>query len=366
MIYTIIFYLLIAYYSSRPDPKALKWACIVAAIYYGIRYNYMPDYMAYMAYFERVSSPSYIYDPDYEHFEIGWYLLNKAFVPIGYFPFVFICSCVFAFGVYSMVKCLKIDQKYLPIVLFGFFTLPALAVLSSAQRQFFVAGVFMIAYRYLLYEKLTNIKSLYSKTTLLYFVIVYICSTFHSSAIFLVLVPFLSVIPIKSKFTTFIVVVFFLAFISVGSSYLPILMGSYIEQTETYDYLSETLANSEIGGATLLATLMYAFQIYFFSKALSLKDLNRDEAMIILVALLCVALNISSYYVQQLYRIAMYMSLFTYLTIPLIATKMPKSTANIFYNVMLIWIIWNSLKIISFAPPARECDQYHTIFSVLF
>lgn len=170
MIYTIVFYLILAIvlYFNKKNP--LKWACIVVAIYFGIRYNYMPDYMGYYRTFENYCNPSFEYDPEFEHMEIGWYYISRLFVslgvPYGFYAFVFVCSCVFAFGVYRVLKVFDIDQSLLPIVMIGYFTVPATNVLCSAQRQFLVTGIFLIAYSYLLYSKFNTWKDLYSTSAI--------------------------------------------------------------------------------------------------------------------------------------------------------------------------------------------------------
>lgn len=276
MIYTIIFYILIAVITFGGKNSALKWSCVILAIYCGLRYDYMPDYMHYYNAFEEFANANYIYDSDYSHYEYGWYLLNRLFSPMGFFTFVFICSSVFAYGVFCLIDCFNIDKKLLPIVLIGYCVSPSVAVLCSAQRQFVVASIFMIAYKFLLHDNIGNISALYSKKYFLYYGVILICSTLHSSAVFLLIIPFIGLIPHGTKKCMMVSIMLFLAFIILGERYLPLVLNHYIEKTETYEYLDLDKSDTS-AGFTYLAMLNIGFQVLFFSYVLSIKNLQNKR-----------------------------------------------------------------------------------------
>lgn len=360
MIYTILFYLLIAIITFNKRTSALKWSCIVLAIYCGLRYNYMPDYMHYYNAFKEFANENYIYDPDYSHYEYGWYLLNKLFSPLGFFAFVFICSSVFAYGVFCVIDCFKIDRKLLPIVLIGYCVSPSVAVLCSAQRQFVVASIFMIAYKFLLHDNIGNKDALYSKKYLLYYLTILICTTLHSSAVFLLLIPFIGLIPHGSKKCMMVSIILFLIFIISGETYLPLVLSHYIEKTETYEYMNLERIDTS-GGFTYFAIINIIFQVLSFSYVLSIKHLSRQEKTVILLAFIALTLNISIHFVSQLYRISMYISLFTFIAIPIIYQKIPYRYKYIYLSAMWVFIIWTSLKV--FQPAPYSWAEYKTIFS---
>lgn len=370
MIYTIFFYLILTLVLYRQKEKPLKWACIVVAIYYGIRYNYMPDYMGYYRTFENYCYPNFVYDPDFEHMEIGWYYISKLFVPLsvpyGFFAFVFICSCIFAFGVYRVLKVFEIDQSLLPIVMIGYFTVPATTVLCSAQRQFLVTGIFLIAYSYFLYGKFNSWRDLYSKNTLIYYAIIAFCTTLHSSSSFLFLAPCFHLIPSKSRFASLLVIGGFVTFFYTADSVLPFLMGGYMQQTGTYDYMEETFGSSDLESITITAVVSYAVQIFFCAFALSLKNLNKNEIFVVACAILSLIFALSGFYVKQLNRIGLYLNFFTYLSMAILSVKLPDNLKRYFSLMMWIFIIWNALKVLQPMPLVHGRDvSYKTIFEVL-
>lgn len=362
MIYTIIFYLLIAIITFNGKSNALKWSCIVLAFYCGLRYDYMPDYMHYYNAFNEFANANYIYDSDYSHYEYGWYLLNKIFSPLGFFAFVFICSSVFAYGVFCVIDCFNIDRKLLPIVLIGYSVSPSVAVLCSAQRQFVVASIFMIAYKFLLHDNIGRKRALYSPKYLLYYLTILICSTLHSSAVFLLLIPLVGLIPYGSKKYMIVSIIIFLAFIVFGETYLPLVLNHYIEKTETYEYMDLDKSDTS-GGFTYFAILNIAFQVLFLSYTLTIKRLSNQEKCVVLLAFLALSLNISIHFVPQLYRISMYISLFTFIAIPIIYQNISCKYRNIYLFAMWIFIVWTALKV--FQPAAYSWAEYKTIFSTI-
>lgn len=371
MIYTIFFYLILSLVLYRQKGNTLKWACIVVAIYYGIRYNYMPDYMGYYRAFENYCSPSFEYDPSLEHMEIGWYYISKLFIPLGvpygFFAFVFVCSCVFAFGVYRVLKVFDINKSLLPIIMIGYFTVPATTVLCSAQRQFLVTGLFLIAYSYLLYGQFKSWKDLYSKKTLIFYAIIAFCTTLHSSSSFLFLAPFFHLIPSRSRLASILVIVGFATFFFVAGEYLPWLMRGYMQQTDSYAYIEETFGSSELESVTITAIVSYSVQIFFCALALSLKNMNKNDIFVICCAILSLIFALSGFYVRQLNRIGLYLNFFTYLSMAILSVKLPYNYRKVFTYMMWIFIIWNALKVFQPTPLVHGRDiSYKTIFEVIF
>ena len=371
MIYTIFFYLILSLVLYRQKGNTLKWACIVVAIYYGIRYNYMPDYMGYYRTFENYCNPNFVYDPDFEHMEVGWYYVSKLFIPLGvpygFFVFVFVCSCILAYGVYRILKVFDIDQSLLPIVMIGYFTVPATCVLCSAQRQFLVTGIFLIAYSYLLYGKFNTWKDLYSKNTLIYYAVIAFCTTLHSSSSFLFIVPLFHLLPSKSRYASWLVLLGFAVFFIFAEKYLPLLMRGYMQQTNSYEYMEETFGSSDLESITITAVVSYAVQIFFCASALSIKNLNKNDVFVIGCAILSLIFALSGFYVKQLNRIGLYLNFFTYLSMAILSVKLPANFRKIFSVMMWIFIIWNALKVLQPAPLVHGRDvSYKTIFEVIF
>lgn len=371
MIYTIFFYIIIIYIVSKRKEAQLKKSCVVVSLYYGVRYNYMPDYESYHMMYEIFSNPNYIYVSEYEHMEIGWFYLNKLFAPLGnpygFFVFVFACSIVFAYGVYRVIKVYDFDYSYLPIIMFGYFTAPTTAVLCSAQRQFFVTGIFFIAYSFLVYDKIKCFRDLWSKSLLLYYGIVFLVTLIHSSAIVLLIVPVAYFFPSKSRKAFILVLLLFVIFILFAGKYLPFLMQGYIDKTGTYEYLEKDIEGGVAKSITITAMISYVIQIYFCAYALSMRKLDRDEVFAIAIAIICLLLALSGFYVPQINRIALYLNLFIYISMAILVLKLPNKMGKKYSIMMWGFIVWNALKVLQPMPLSQGRDvSYKTIFEVLF
>ena len=236
MFYTLFFYIITLLLASQihDRKKAMRAVFTFAAAYMSLRYDYPSDYPAYKIGFEEFSAPSFDYFQSNTHMEYGWYLINRLFsylgTPLGYYVFVAFCSCIFARGLY-LITDIFVPKKYLPVVVLGLFVMGNFATLLSAQRQLLVAGIFMIAYSKLIYNKINGWMSLFGKRTILYFAIIFMCYYFHKSSLFLMIVPFLYLLPKKSL----LVVVGLLVagiFFFYSEAYLVEVFQVFQEQTE--------------------------------------------------------------------------------------------------------------------------------------
>lgn len=364
MIYTILFYLSLVFISTRNNSKSLKWCCVVVALYYGLRYDYMPDYMAYYDAFKRFADSNYIYDTSTDHFEYGWVLLNKIFAPLGYFIFVFVCSCVFAYGVFKMVKCFNLDNKMLPIVFLGYFSQPITAVLCSAQRQFLVTGVFLLALSSLVFRKVDNIKSMLSTRLLFYFLLMFLCTYLHTSAFVLLLIPFLYIIP-RNYTSIFFLIVFLILFTLYGETYLPFMFNDFVEASDIYSYLTDE--NIKDGtDLTIMSIITYLFQLFFLINTLSNKLISKDEAVIVTIGIIVIVISFTAPYLPQVYRIAMYFTLLFFLAIPIVYKYQSVQLKKIYLLGMILWISWSALKSLNPVVLASGRDvSYKLIFEPL-
>lgn len=324
----------------------------------------MPDYMTYYRDFNRFANPNFVYDGDYEHYEYGWYILNKIFSPFGFFFFVFVCSCVYSYGINKVASKYNLGQRYLPIVIVGYFTNPWAAVLCSAQRQFLVTGIFLIAYAFLIYNNNDKISKLWSKEYILYYIIIILCSTLHTSAIILLIVPLIVVLPLNAKSIIVLLTTLIILFLYIGPRYLPELLMGYIIETGNFSSLEKTLEESTSGDLTLMATLMYGLQLILFVFAFGLKKITKDERFALILAIVCILLSMTSYYMQEVYRMSMYLQLFVYIGLSIVCCKYPKPFNIIASIITWFWILWNAIKILQ--PPALPTDVYKTVFSLLF
>lgn len=364
MTYTILLYLsiLILYCINRNSNKRfLLCAFVLVGLYLGVRYNYMPDYVHYHRLFNIYNSyTNYKYDPEYEHVEYGWFVLNRLFGFIGYFGFVFVCSCLFAYANYIFFKTQKIENKYLIVSIFGMITCANFSVLSSAQRQFVATTVFLLAYRYCIYGKITRIRDLISANALIYYMLIWIASMFHASAIILEVIPFLYFFPYKNKIILFGSGIVFIAVLFVGESFLPAIMNSIIEQSDSYGYLMGTTTSND---HTILGVSMMILRVFMLLFVLLKYNINREHAVVLLVAYISALFIASTYSVVQIDRLSFYLIAFDYLSYAIVLKYLPVAYRRIYFCIIGFWFIWGVFKI--FQPTIYDWQTYKTIFSVL-
>lgn len=366
MYYTIAFYIIIAFISTQygriSKEKILAWICITIAIYTSLRYNYPSDYEAYHRVFNDYSNPNYKYDPSIDHFEYGWYLINKLFAPLGYYTFVAFCDCIFAYAIYLLFNKF-VPSHLIPLASLGVVAMGSFEVLLSAQRQLFCASIFIIAYIKLIYGQLNSIKDLLNRKVLIYFFVIFLCHYFHKSSIFLMIIPFLYILPKHSKLVLFGLSIVAFVLLFYASKFLPNLFASASEQYGFYDYLNFTGEYS--GSLTLKQSMIYVFQVYFISKIYLKYDYTKDEQCVFLISILSILIVFAGYSLGQIVRLSHYLYMFSFMSICIVSSKLRNTSLNKLYIwVNYVWIIWNLFKI--FDIPRGTYYEYKLVLPYLF
>lgn len=364
MAYTIVLYLLILIIygiNSKSTKGFLAWSFIFVGLYLGVRYNYMPDYEHYHKTFNIFNAHvDYEYDSDSEHVEYGWFLLNRLFGPIGYFGFVFVCSVMFAYANYKFFEIQKIENSYLLVAVFGMIISPNFSVLSSAQRQFVATIVFLLAYRYCIYERITKIKDLISPNVIVYYILIWLASTFHKSAIILEIIPFLYFFPYKNKIALLGSSIFFIAVLFWGTTFLPSILDSIIEQSDSYEYLMGITASNE---HTFLGVSMMILRVFVLLFVLLKCNVDKEHAIVLILAYISAIFTASTYSIVQIDRLSFYLIAFDYLSYAIVLKYLPITYRHIYICIIGIWYIRGVLKL--FQPTIYDWQIYKTIFSVL-
>ena len=366
MYYTIAFYIIIALIStqkgSKSKEKILKWICITIAIYTSLRYNYPSDYVAYHRVFDNYADPNYTYDPSIDHFEYGWYLINKLFAPFGYYTFVTFCDCMLAYAIYLLFRQF-VPKHLIPLAALGVVAMGGFEVLLSAQRQLLCTSIFIIAYVKLIYGQIYSIKDLLKPKVIVYFFVIYLCHFFHNSSLFLIVIPVLYILPKNSKLVLLglSAVAFILLFYA--SQFLPDWFEAASEQYGYYDYLNFTGKYS--GSLTLLQAMMYAFQVWFIVKIYLKYEYTKDEQCTFLISILAILIVLAGYSLGQIVRLSHYLYMFTFITICIVSSKMGNTLSNkIYIYVNYVWVVWNLLKI--FGIQRGTYYEYKLVLPYLF
>lgn len=356
MIFTIIFYIILALlgFCIKNRVQALKAMCIFIAVYTSLRYNYPSDYPAYEYVFNQFANSSYIYDPDIDHFEEGWYLINRFFAPFGYYAFVAFCSCLFAYSIYLVCK-IFVPNGVVTLVLLGIVSVGGFTTLLSAQRQLLVTAIFLISFYYLLYNRINKLRDLVGFNVIVYWLIVYICSYFHSSALFLLIIPFFFVLPNQSTIVVLGIVVTAALLLLLGNSFLPKYFTEMSENLGYYDHLN--FSGEYSGSITVLQASIWLFQLYYVVFIYKKVMCNNSEKAVLLISLFSILITISGYSLGQIARLSHYIYIFTFLVIGIIFDKLRYSTlGRIFILVNTIWVVWNLFKV--FSIPVGTLHEY--------
>lgn len=357
-----IFILILYGVSKNSKKKFLLWVFTLVGLYLGVRYNYMPDYVQYHSVFDMYNDYiNYRYDRDSEHAEYGWFILNRLFGPIGFFGFVFICSCFFAYANYKFFDLQKIETKYLLVAVFGMITCANFSILSSAQRQFVATAVFLLAYRYCIHGQITRIKDLVSLRVIIYYLLIWIASTLHTSAIILEIIPFLYFLPYRNKLFLLGLGLFFFATLFAGATFLPNIMNFVIEQSDSYEYLIGMAATNQ---HTILGVSMMILRIVMLLFVLSKYNLPKEQAVILIIAFISAIFTATTFSLVQIDRLSFYLIAFDYLSYAIVLKYLSSPYKQIYGSIIWIWYFWGITKLLQ--PVTYDWQIYKTIFSVLW
>lgn len=349
--------------SINDKTKALKCVCSVIALYLGVRYDYMYDYDSYYEYFDYINSGN-IYFTENDHMEYGWYLITRLFKPLGFFWFVFICSCLFAYGVYLSLKDLFPKSKfYRFLIVFGLISASSFSVISSAQRQMLVTSIFMIANHYLLYRKISALKDLIKPNVVIYYAIIFLCSFLHSSALYLLIIPIVYYFSKFAKLTAIALAVLSVLIFSLGPVLSSMFIDAAVSQVASYEHIMNAAQMS--GEISVIATIMYVFHLCLIIYVLLNEKLKPYENAILCMYFLSIIFFISAAYVVQIFRLAYYTYIFIYLGLGIILQRIhSQPIKQLAILVYCIWIFKGAIAIFDVVP--NSVEDYKTIFSVLF
>lgn len=194
---------LFAYQAKFPRYRTcLLFSFAILACFLAVRYDFGNDYIAYMQMHEELQQES-IFDTYYES---GWVVVNKLF-----FNFYILVASLSVFNCFIYFKFIN---KYVPsdfwwIALFIYvFNTNFMLIQSSAMRQTVAILIFIYSIKFIL-----------NKAFWKYIIACLVASTFHSSAILLLPVYWVSKISFNTVFTKLILVIIFIS-IYIGGHYL--------------------------------------------------------------------------------------------------------------------------------------------------
>jgi len=297
--------------------------------------------------------------------EYGWYMLNKIFAPFGFFAFEFFISTIFAISIGLLLETF-VSKEYLPYVVLGYFSSGVFTMTLSAHRQLVVASIFIIAFIYLVNNRVHNLRDLIKPNLILYYIIIVSISSIHTSAYSLLIIPLLYLIP-RNKISVITIIILIYATMFIGEKFLPTFLGDIYQSFDRYERMLEV--DIEMEKMTYMSLFSYTAQILFMAYAYINKLLPKNQVFILVTSLLTIFLSVSIFSVPQLFRLNTYFGIFSYIAISIVGGSLNNAHNRFLNSITLktfycIWICWNALKV--FTIQSGTTQEYKSILSLLF
>jgi transmembrane protein EpsG len=345
------FSVLFAFLEDRLILKnGLKVSVALIFVFLSLRYDYGNDYMHYFEKFRYLKKYNTMDDFYFKGIEFGWYYLNLIFQPLGFFTLIAAISAFLCIVLYAFVKK-YVPKNYYWAAIFVFLFQPYnLLVLVSAIRQSITVGIFLCSINYIVKRNLYK-----------YILTILFATLFHTSAIFLLPIYFLSCSDNKIDFSKLLIygVIFVLPFFYLNSFFaqFEMLISLYFNDYISYTLDSETKTN--FGAGFFLNISLYIIILYLarFEKETSYNKLYK-------ITLISLVLIPVSFIIPILGRLNFYLSPIMMCVFPLTITKIKSHAAR--YIFMATYLFFTVYQFVNFFLSEVWSDyfiEYKTIFS---
>lgn len=357
VIFTSFVAILLTYLESRNKiVGGMKWGFIFLTLLGCIHYDYGNDYLGYLDIYNNITK--YPFDLELvlsgELFkEPGWAILCYLFKHFGgFFMMVAVLSVIQNILLYKIIKE-YVEKRWWPLSVLVYVCFSELYLLGfSMMRQSFVIFVFLGIWP--LIEK---------RKCILASVILFLCSTIHSSALVLLPFAFFGYLPVRrSKLWAWSFIIFYLA-IWFGGTFINTVFSSfmYIEQFSDY---AETYGDSSERVTFGIGFLLN--QIPFILSLLYLLDDNNktqiDKKLVVLSIISFVIIPFSTI-VPLVGRIGMYFVAFQVVAIPKVYASI--NNVSLRYIAFFILIFMTLYSYFAFFNNPLWAPKY-TIFKTIF
>lgn len=324
-------------------------------IFLALRYNYGNDFPGYLATFKEIASLYEMdYDPDHWHDEVGWLFLNRLFSRIGFFPMIAVLAFFNCYIYARFISRYVPGHYYWLAVFFYLFNPENMLIQSSAMRQAVAISFFILA-----------TESVIKKNLIGYFVAVGLASLFHTSALLLIPVYFIGVANISIRkrsipiFLTAYISLFFFSeeIVSIMLSSLISEGGGQFERYVIYD--GKGTVGSGVG--LLFHGLYLILLLYFYEKQ------SNAGKFFFKMSISSIYLVPFSVEVLMLARIGYYFSVFSIISIPLIAVQIEKQLLRICFVVLhILYALWAYFQFFQNPIWKHAFSEYQTVLRFIF
>jgi len=345
------FAIILAYFAGHTKyKKLLYFSFLIIAIIMGFQTYAGADIYDYEKWF---------YYQSYE-MEIGWLWLNKLFSPLG-FRALLICLSLFE----SFVLC-RLILKYVPkkwywlSVLIFYFTPGYMFFYMSGLRQALAITLFILAFDYIIDKKF--IKAI---------ILILVAALFHKTALICLPLVFFGYISEYKQYhkTLFFSIVICLVFVVFYS--LRVNLSTLVDEgivfffnlnndfSKYYNYL-DMYEIFEIS----IFILIFDIALLFCAVQSLRKTKTKQDVILIIFLLLSILTQPFVYGMGALFRIFLYVSMFSIASIPIIASKMDsKYGLNYIFAIAIIY--WSLHQGIGFINTIQGSEylNYHFSFN---
>ena len=341
--------------SLTKHSRGLLYSVISVFVFLAIRYDFGNDYLHYLERFHEINQ--------YNSFsldmflikgnEFGWVYLNHIFKPFGFFGMqIFLAG----FSCYILYRFIEkyVHQKHYWFAMFIYIFQPYnMLVLSSAMRQAVVVSLFLLATDYLIQKK-----------PFLYISIILFGSLFHTTALFLLPLVFLSYVKIKPKmiyiFLISVIPFFLIYFANNISSQASQLVFLYFK-SEYSNHLNIDISTSKVGIGYALNTIIYI--IYFYNLKNTKVTWQVLVFNLIVLSFLFIPLSLS---IPLISRVNFYFTPFLMVGYPLALENMKKQSHKFMFIALIIFsTIYQYFYFFNSPTWTEKFYEYKTIFSIL-
>lgn len=353
--------LILTFLESRALFKyGMKLGFVLVTILGVIHYDYGNDYMHYMQFYEsfverpfdfhRIMAGEYFSEP-------GWVLLNYPFKYVGgFFTLVAVLNIVQNIIIYKFIRE-YVAKSWYPLAVFTYLFTTSYYLLSfSMMRQMLVIVVFLGLW-----------KSISQRKWVKSFIILFLCTTLHSSAIVLLPFAFWGFLPVKSgkflgfSYAGFLCVLWFM------SDVLNNIFSSFSDVESLQHYVT-TYGNSEttmkLGLGFVIQLIPFILSVYFLLKR-NPQYTDNQKRMVALAAIHAIITPFGQI-IPIISRIGFYFGVFKIGSFPLIYGNLKYTLVRytlVSLNVLIT--LYDYLIFFSLETWVDKYSKFQTIFSVI-
>ena len=356
MIGALVFNLIAVFFawleSSRLFKHGLKFSLFTIFLFLALRYDYGNDYQRYLVFFSDVVTRANqgSFSPSIRGNEIGWFYLNLAFSPLGFFAMIAALAALTSFVLYRFIRKYVPPQYYWFAVFFYVFQPYNMLILSSAMRQEVSIIIFIVALDFIIRKKI-----------IIYFVLIFIATLFHSSAA--ILYPFILLGFYRWSIKLYYILIAFLIFMLIVifnrelfSIVELITIGYFDFYTGALD-LAEFKVNVGLGFALNIG--FYLLSLFYAQKDTDINNNILYQLTIISLLLIPIGFVVPLMSRLNFYLIPTMMAVFS-ITI----TKMNKSIIRFgFISLFILFTCYQFYYFFQSETWKMDYGEYHTIFS---